>query len=161
MASKFFNNSDRNSDQKTTWLRLMSNNWINPLIWNTFLSTLKICLKYKIFKKGLLRGLKYPPCWNLKVHSIWLLRLSFSTWGLLAWPLQISLKRSVKLLIWFDAAAAKGSLISESFSFWVKSPKKVPIHSLEYYPPKRKTGLGCDSAPFLGDWSQIKKKIWD
>ena len=31
----------------------------------------------------------------------------------------------------------KGGLISKSFSFWLKSPKKrVPNHAPEHYPPK-------------------------
>ena len=30
----------------------------------------------------------------------------------------------------------KGGVISESFSIWLKSPKKVPNHDPEHYPPK-------------------------
>ena len=30
----------------------------------------------------------------------------------------------------------KGGMISESFSVWLKYPKKVPNHYSEHYPPK-------------------------
>ena len=41
------------------------------------------------------------------------------------------------------------------FSFWFKSPKKVPNHDPEHYPPKKKM-LGIVSGMFLRDWSQPK-----
>ena len=35
-------------------------------------------------------------------------------------------------------ALTKSGLISESLSLWLKSTKKVPNHSPEHYPPKKK-----------------------
>ena len=34
-------------------------------------------------------------------------------------------------------ALTKNGLISESLSLWLISPKKVPNHSIEQYPPKK------------------------
>ena len=44
--------------------------------------------------------------------------------------------------------AGKGGLISERFSLWLK-PKKVPNHSPEHYPYKKKDAQMNDLAPFL------------
>ena len=42
---------------------------------------------------------------------------------------------------WWDSKTTfnwtEGSLISESFSLWLKFPKKVPNHYPEYYPSKK------------------------
>ena len=40
----------------------------------------------------------------------------------------------ISIILW----DSKGGLISERFSLWLKSPKKVPNHSWEHYPPKQK-----------------------
>ena len=45
----------------------------------------------------------------------------------------------------------KGVLISESFSIWLKSPKKRCKNYPEHYPPKEKDS---EIAPSLGDLSQ-------
>ena len=45
----------------------------------------------------------------------------------------------------------KGGLISESFSIWLKPPKRGAKYYPEQYPPKEKDS---EMAPFLGDLSQ-------
>ena len=51
---------------------------------------------------------------------------------------------------------SKGGLISESFSLWLKSPKKGPNHSPEHYPPKKKDTQEIWHLLF-GDLSQSEK----
>ena len=48
----------------------------------------------------------------------------------------------------------KGGFIAESFSFWLKSPKKAPNHSPESSPKKK---MFSNLAPFFGDLSQSEK----
>ena len=52
-------------------------------------------------------------------------------------------------------ALTKSGLISESLSLWLKSPKKVPNHSPEHYPPKK--AQESELTPFFGDMSQRDK----
>ena len=49
--------------------------------------------------------------------------------------------------------AAKESLISESFSIWLKSPKKVPNHDPLYV----ESTHARDLAPFFADLSQSEQ----
>ena len=44
----------------------------------------------------------------------------------------------------------KGGLISGSFSVWLRSPKNVPFHNPEHYPPTKTmlTARDSDLAPF-------------
>ena len=49
--------------------------------------------------------------------------------------------------------ADKGSLISESFSTWLRSPKEVPNHDPLYV----ESAHAPDLAPFFADLSQSEK----
>ena len=55
----------------------------------------------------------------------------------------------------YEGRHTKGGLISERFSLCLQSPKKVPKHSPEYCPQKKK--MLWDLAPFLGEWNQNGK----
>ena len=50
----------------------------------------------------------------------------------------------------------KGGWISESFSVWLKSKKKVPNHSPEHYPPKEKMLRRVIWHLFLEIWGKVK-----
>ena len=45
----------------------------------------------------------------------------------------------------------KGGLISECFTLWLQSPKNVPNHYPELFPPKEDTS---DLVHSLGDWNK-------
>ena len=66
-----------------------------------------------------------------------------------------------KTYVIFDGIQlAKGGLILESLSLWLKSPKKeVPNHYFKHYPHKRKDAADSDLAHFWVDLSQSEKKI--
>ena len=51
---------------------------------------------------------------------------------------------------------AKGGLISEFFSLWLQSLKKVPNHFSEHYPPKEKMLRGVICYPFLEIGAKVK-----
>ena len=51
----------------------------------------------------------------------------------------------------------KGGLISERFLIWLQSPKKVPNHSPQHYPPREKLLKAVIWHLFFGDWSKNEK----
>ena len=50
---------------------------------------------------------------------------------------------------YYNLTQGKGGLISERFSLLLESPKKVPNHSPEHYPPKKEVAKGRDLTLFL------------